>query len=64
LRASSLVGELAFESVDGSAQTFEIYPAILTSLKLADCFLEIREGCSPFPQHTDILQTYVRDVNS
>src|SRR5260370_20511804 len=45
--------EFVFESIDADAQAFQVYTAIVASLKLANRRQQPREGCAPFPQHVN-----------
>src|SRR5713226_6164583 len=64
LCVSGLSGELAFERVDDDPKAFEIYPALLTSLKPAHGRLQCREGCAPFPQHETSVPNICSQVNT
>src|ERR1700693_1310822 len=56
--------KLTFERVDTLPQTPWVYPAILTSLKLAHRLLEFRKGCSPLPQHEKSLPNICSSSNT
>src|SRR5260370_42256103 len=45
--------KFGFESIDADAQAFQVYTAIVASLKLANRRQQSREGCAPFPQHVN-----------
>jgi hypothetical protein len=51
LRVAGLTCELTLQSIDATAQSAEVYAALLASLKLADRRQQLREGCFPFPRH-------------
>ena len=63
LSISSLSGELTFEGVDDGSQLLEIYPPLLTRLKPANRRLQLREGCTPFPQHPNSIPNICLEVN-
>jgi hypothetical protein len=64
LRASRFSGELGFERVYDHTKTFEIYPAVLSSLKLTDRFLKFGKGSAPLPQHERSIPNRCSRVNT